>query len=72
MELSDDLFEDIRKTLGLRDGDGDGGAKRRASRTDASRARAELELPGSLNPRRRVTLIDLGRGGVSFFDNQPC
>src|SRR6185503_782160 len=61
---------------GLADGDAEAAAgaapntKRRASRSDASRARAEIEIPGTLTPRRRVTLIDMGRGGVSFFDNR--
>jgi hypothetical protein len=81
MELSDDLFADIRKTLGLGGDDageppieGGGGMRsgreRRATRADASRTRAEIELPGSVVPRRRVRLIDLGRRGVSFFDNR--
>jgi hypothetical protein len=91
MELSDDLFADIRRTLGLEGGDGSetdgppiasgnsssnsnskgGSAKRRANRSDASRARAEIEVPGMMNQRKRVTLIDLSRGGVAFFDAQP-
>ena len=81
MELSDDLFGEIRRTLGLSgadageppiDGSGDGraGKLRRASRADASRARAEIELPGTLAPRRRVRLIDLGARGAAFFDNR--
>ena len=83
MELSDDLFADIRKSLGLNDPDageppiaidGNGNERadkmRRVSRSDASRARAEIELPGTLIPRRHVRLIDLGRRGVSFFDNR--
>jgi hypothetical protein len=84
MELSDDLFTDIRKTMGLRDADageppiapsggGDGaraGRIRRVSRSDASRMRAEIEIPGTLIPPRRVRLIDLGRRGVSFYDNR--
>lgn len=83
MELSDDLFADIRKALGLSDsdageptmaatnGDGRENIVRRVSRSDASRARAEIELPGTLVPRRHVRLIDLGRRGTSFFDDRP-
>jgi hypothetical protein len=81
MELSDDLFTDIRRTLGLDASSsaapdapspgGAGAAKRRASRADASRARAEIEVPGSFISRHRVTLIDLSPRGVSFFDTQP-
>ena len=81
MELSDDLFKDIRTTLGLDGAEvgeppiatGDShraGKLRRVSRADASRARAEIELPGTLVPRRLVRLIDLGRRGVSFYDNR--
>src|SRR5688572_13817266 len=81
MELSDELFEEIRKTLGLSGAEvgeppiAAGGARppskiRRVSRSDASRARAEIELPDTPVPRRFVRLIDLGRRGLSFFDNR--
>lgn len=78
MELSDELFVEIRKTLGLGDTaasadpatTGRRDAKRRNSRADASRARAEIDIPGTFTSRRRVTLIDFAPGGVSFFDSQ--
>ena len=79
MELSDELFEDIRKTLGLSGmevgeppiaTDAKHRAKmRRASRSDASRTRALIEIPDTPVPKRYVRLIDLGRRGAAFFDN---
>jgi hypothetical protein len=79
MELSDELFEDIRKTMGLAGSEvgeppiaaaaKDRAKMRRASRSDASRTRAEIEIPDTPVPRRMVRLIDLGRRGASFFDN---
>jgi hypothetical protein len=63
MELSDDLYTEIRKTLGLSETEigeppiapGESAKARartirRVSRADASRARAEIELPGTLTP----------------------
>jgi PilZ domain len=81
MELSDDLYTEIRKTLGLSgtdsgeppiaaEGKGRSRVNRRVSRADASRARAQIELPGTLIPPRYVRLIDFGQRGVSFFDNR--
>jgi hypothetical protein len=79
MELSDELFEDIRTTLGLQgtevgeppiaSGGRDRAKMRRAARADASRTRAEIEIPDTPVPKRYVRLIDLGRRGASFFDN---
>ena len=79
MELSDELFEDIRKTLGLSGTEfgeppiaataKDPAKVRRASRADASRTRAEIEIPDTPVPIRSVPLIDIGRRGASFFDN---
>ena len=80
MELSDELYEDIRRTLGLSGVEvgeppiaaaagKDPSKMRRAGRTDASRTRAQIEIPDTLVPKRAIRLIDIGRRGASFFDN---
>jgi hypothetical protein len=77
MELSDELFADIRKTLGLGlhlHDPADAGpavvAARRAERTDASQVKVKLEPFGARHSRREITLLDVSKRGVSFLDRR--
>ena len=85
MELSDELFADIRNAMGL-DEQAEGAtggasasassssspasASRRAGRMDASQARVEIQPHGALQGRRLITLQDVGKRGVSFLDDR--
>ena len=73
MELSDELFADIRKTLGLGE-TGTGGTPtaggRRAGRFDASEVKVEIEHVDARQGRHTVTLLDVGKRGVSFVDDR--
>ena len=74
MELSDELFADIRRTLGLgahASASASGAvAGRRAERTDASQVKVRIEPFGARQGGRAITLLDLSRRGVSFLDNR--
>jgi hypothetical protein len=82
MQLSDELFADIRKAMGLGD-DGDTTAAgapasnasgapacRRSGRMDASQARVEIQPFGALQGRRAIALQDVSKRGVSFVDDR--
>jgi hypothetical protein len=73
MELSDDLFADIRNTLGLAASDEGASSPhsvRRGGRMDAAQVKVKLEPFGARNGRRQVTLLDVSKRGVSFVDNR--
>src|SRR5688572_731494 len=79
MELSDELFADIRKSLKLGAGDtGDAtatasagaGTARRAGRMDAAQVKVAIEHVGALQGRHAITLLDVGKRGVSFVDDR--
>ena len=79
MELSDELFADIRKAMKLSDGGDAAGASsssssssscRRAGRMDASQVRVEIQPFGARQGRRLIALQDVAKRGVSFFDDR--
>jgi hypothetical protein len=80
MQLSDELFADIRKAMGLGD-EGDAAAapastasgapaSRRSGRMDASQVRVEIQPFGALQGRRAIALQDVSKRGVSFVDDR--
>jgi hypothetical protein len=72
MELSDQLFADIRKTLGLGECDDTGRSisGRRGGRTDAAQVKVEIEHVGARQGRHAITLLDFAKRGVSLLDNR--
>jgi hypothetical protein len=72
MELSDELFADIRKTLRLGECDDSACATsgRRAGRMDAAQVKVEIEHVGARQGRHVITLLDLAKRGVSLLDNR--
>jgi hypothetical protein len=73
MELSDELFAAIRKSLGLGESnaaDTFAVAGRRAGRMDASAVKVEIEHVGARQGRHAITLLDVGKRGVSFLDER--
>jgi hypothetical protein len=71
MQLSDDLFDGIRKTLGLTDAQSwDSRRGRRASRLSAS-VSVKIVPYGMAGTRpRTVSLADLSKRGISFVDDR--
>jgi hypothetical protein len=71
MELSDELFAEIRKALGLGNGASDAGTSiRRAERMDASHMKVQIEHVGALQGLHAITLLDVAKRGVSFMDDR--
>jgi hypothetical protein len=73
MELSDELFAGIRKSLGLGESGAAGTfvvAGRRAGRMDASEVKVQIEHVGARQGRHAITLLDVSKRGVSFLDDR--
>jgi len=70
MELSDQLFADIRKTLGLGDCDDKPISGRRGGRADAEQVKVEIEHVGARQGRHAITLLDFAKRGVSLLDDR--
>ena len=72
MELSDQLFADIRKTLRLGECDDSAcpSSGRRGGRTDGAHVKVEIEHVGARQGRHAITLLDLAKRGVSLLDDR--
>jgi len=74
MQLSDELFSDIRRTLGLGECDDSACAiaGRRSERTDAAEIKTKVEIEhfGARQGRHAITLLDVSKRGVSLVDDR--